>query len=276
MKPAVAILDATDALGRAAVQAALDADFAVIAIAPNADALAPLAAKHASADLVTLVGATHDEASAAALGEALDALARPLAGAIVCLCDEPQRGRVLDQAPDKLRRVLGDELLPQLATARVLVPRLAAGGRNGRYVVIGGPGDTQPWAGYGHRSIAAAATRMLLRVLHDEARSQSVRVQLLAVELPARTDANDACACEHWPTALAIGERAVALVADRRARERAEAVVPFTAPAPPKAAAPAVAPRDPDPAPVPSLDDTWALLKPLLSASASKDSRHDP
>src|SRR3546814_13447028 len=78
--------------------------------------------------------------------------------------------------------------------ARHLLPLLAEHGHGG-YVLIGGPGAEHPWAGYGHYSIGAAALRMLARVLHDEARTLPVRVQLLAIDSPARTDANARPAC---------------------------------------------------------------------------------
>jgi len=176
---------------------------------------------------------------------------------------------------------------------------LAEGGRNGSYVVIGGPGSEQPWAGYGHRSISAAATRMLLRVLHDEARALSVRAQLLAVEMPARTDDNDERACSHWPSALAIGARALALVEQSDTREPAEAVVRFAWHAAPplvdrradrravharksslpgptagafSASSRAAMHAEPnlDPSQRRALDDTWSLLKPLLSPNNKK------
>src|SRR3546814_1724253 len=67
--------------------------------------------------------------------------------------------------------------------ARHLLPLLAEHGHGG-YVLIGGPGAEHPWAGYGHYSIGAAALRMLARVLHDEARTLPVRVQLLAIDSP--------------------------------------------------------------------------------------------
>jgi hypothetical protein len=92
-------------------------------------------------------------------------------------------------------------------------------------VLIGGPGSEHPWAGYGHRSIGAAALNMLARVLHDEARALPVRVQLLAIDSPVCTEDNIGHACPQWPSALAVGQRALALIAQPRGK--AEAVVHF-------------------------------------------------
>ena len=80
--------------------------------------------------------------------------------------------------PTALRECLDQTVLAQLALARHLIPLLAEAGRNGRYVIIGGPGSEAPWAGYGLRSVAMAATRMLAQVLHGEAQSLGVRVHL--------------------------------------------------------------------------------------------------
>jgi NAD(P)-dependent dehydrogenase (short-subunit alcohol dehydrogenase family) len=298
MKGSIVILDATSHIGRAAVQAAVTAQRPVIAVSLDYSALKQLRATHRGAELTLLPGSIADDSSSAALAAALRELDRPLAGIIVANCREPARGRVLEQSTDALRQTLNDELLPHLAAARELVPLLAEAGRNGTYVVIGGPGSEQPWAGYGHRSISAAATRMLLRVLHDEARALAVRVQLLAVEMPTRTDENAEHACGHWPTAVAIGERALALIDQTGARAPAEAIVRYAwnaapplpempSPRPQRSPGPSLAMsafsassqaamRTFDPPTTPSerraLDDTWALLKPLLSLNNKKAS----
>lgn len=296
MKGPVLVLDATGNIGRAVVQAAVDADRAVIAVSLDYPALKLLKASHPGADLTLVPGSTADDISSAALAADLRELGRPLAGVVVANCCEPSRGRVLEQSSKALAQTLDQELLPQLAAARALVPLLAEGGRNGSYVVIGGPGGEQPWAGYGHRSVSSAATRMLLRVLHDEARALSVRVQLLAVEMPVRTDENGERACSQWPTAVAIGARALALVDQVETREPAEAVIRYAwHSAPPLTDRRAVhAKKAPYPGPVTgafsadsqaamrgvepgndgsqqrALDDTWSLLKPLLSSNNKK------
>ena len=72
-------------------------------------------------------------------------------------------------------------------------------------------------------------------------------------------------ACSHWPTALAIAERAYALVDPTRLREPAEAVVRFAwnaLPTPPDRRAVHATASTPR-----LLDDTWLALKPILDAA---------
>jgi hypothetical protein len=126
-----------------------------------------------------------------------------------------------------LRCKLDADLLPHLAAARALLPLLAAAGRGGSYVLIGGPGSELPWAGYGLRSVVAASLRMLACVLHDEAQAMGVRVQLLAVDAPVRIDAQRADACPQWPTATAIGRRALSLVDRASPDVPTQAIVPY-------------------------------------------------
>jgi len=313
MKGPVVVLDAAVGIGRAVAQAVVDAGRALIAVSGDPASLKRLKAELRGVDLTLVRGSIADDRSGAELAAALRNLDRPLAGIVVAMHREPDRGRVLEQATDVLRQSVIEEVLPQLSAARALLPLLAEAGRNGRYVVIGGPGSEHPWAGYGHRSISAAATRMLLRVLHDEARALAVRVQLLAVEMPARTADNSKHACGQWPDAIDIGERALALIDQTDPREPAEAVVryawnavppplrkpvDFRAPhstnkqqmhdqrashAPSPASATGVvsaaeqqsmhntSPPN-DSSPQRALDDTWALLKPLLSLNNKKAS----
>ena len=60
---------------------------------------------------------------------------------------------------------------------------------------------------------------------YDEARALPVRVQLLAIDSPVCTEENIGHACPRWPSALAVGQRALALIAQPRGK--AEAVVHF-------------------------------------------------
>ncbi|HJR73924.1 MAG TPA: SDR family oxidoreductase [Luteimonas sp.] len=226
MKSALIVLGATGVVGCGVVQAALDHGWPVVAVARDSEALDALRARHAGADLVTISAPIHVEADAVKLGERLRALGRPFGGVVATICGGSKRGRLLDQPADFLRRTLDEDLLPHLAAARHLLPLLAASDRGGGYVLIGGPGGEHPWAGYGHDSIAAAALRMLARVLHDEARAYPVRVQLLAVDSPLRTPANSKHACSQWPNALAVGQRALALL-ERSAAAPAHAVVRY-------------------------------------------------
>lgn len=227
MKPAVLILGATGTIGQGVVRAAVEARWPVVAVARDAEALETLRQQHPGANLQVLVGSVADDAAADALVTALQKLDRPFAGVIAALGVGDERGRLLDQPAGQLRNAFDDAVLPQLAAARHLLPWLAASGRNCGYVMIGGPGGRNPWAGYGHRSIAAAAVRMLAQVLHGEARAFSVRLQLLEVESPVRTGANEKHACKQWPCVDHIGRKALALLAHRNDARCAEAVVDY-------------------------------------------------
>lgn len=212
MTPAIVVLGATGAIGSGVVRAALDADRTVIAVARDAGKLDALQARHSGADLIALRGSLADDAEAAALAVALRELHRPFAGIVASVCGPIARGRVLDQSVETLRRELDEDLAPHFAAARHLVPLLAEADRGASYVLIGGPGGEHPWAGYGHRSVCSAALRMLARVLHDEARALSVRVQMLAIDSPVCTECNRDHAAARWPTALDVGRRALALI----------------------------------------------------------------
>jgi len=277
MKGPIVIIDAANLLGRAVVEAALSQGWPTIAVSKDASALEVLRDRHQGAELVVQVGSIDNEAQSATLAAALRELDRPLAGIVIADIGEPRRGRLLDQPAQELLKRIDADLLPQIAAARYLLPLLAASGRNGSYVVVGSPGGEHPWAGYGTRSVGAAAVNMLMRVLHDEARAFGVRVQLLAPSRPVRTDENRACACEGWPTAAAIAEKALALIEQTDLRNRADAVVRFAS-TPSRASADDVTtqhaeaasasatslPVDPDSQRV--LDQTWHALEPILNS----------
>lgn len=228
MKPVLLVLGATGLAGRGVVAAAVAAGRPVVAVARRMDELLQLRAAHAAADLTILCGSVADEARSARLVKALRRLGRPLAGIVTSICNDCGRGRVLEQPVAALRAALDQNLLAHAAAARHLLPLLAQGGRAGRYVLIGGPDGEQPWAGYGHRAIVSASLRMLARVLHEEARSLAVRVQLLAVESPLRDGTNPAHAGETWPTAEAVGQRALQLI-DQDDATPARAIVRYAA-----------------------------------------------
>jgi NAD(P)-dependent dehydrogenase (short-subunit alcohol dehydrogenase family) len=232
MKAPVVVLDAGNGVGRGVVEAALAASRAVIAVTRDARTLAALRERQhelapKGVELQVIDGGTQDETAAERLAADLRALERPLAGIVVAHCSDPPRGRVLDQPARELQRRLEADLLPQLAAARHLLPVLSETGRNGGYVVIGSPGTEHPWVGYGYRSIAAAANAMLVRVLHNEARLLGVRVQMLAINRPVRTEENRTCACEGWPLATEIATQALALVDQVESRHPVSALVRF-------------------------------------------------
>jgi NAD(P)-dependent dehydrogenase (short-subunit alcohol dehydrogenase family) len=209
---ALLVLGATGAIGRGVVRAALDAGRPVIAVSPDTDGLRALQGLHAHADLSILAAPLGDEHDAASLERTLRKLDRPIHGVVVALCSERERGRLLDGSATELRESIDQNVVAHLALARHLLPLLAQGGRAGGWVIVDGPGGENPWAGYGHRSVGAAALRMLARVLHEEARPRGVRVQLLALEWPLKTDANAKHACDQWPEALGVGRRAIDLL----------------------------------------------------------------
>jgi NAD(P)-dependent dehydrogenase (short-subunit alcohol dehydrogenase family) len=227
MKPAVLILGATGTIGSGVVRAAIEADWPVVAVARDRQSLDELRARHPDARLRTIVGSVADDASATALVSELRKLTRPFAGVVAALGTGSERGRLLDHPSERLRETFDDAVIPHLVAARHLLPWLAESGRNCGYVVVGGPGSRNPWAGYGHRSIAAAAVNMLARVLHGEALAYAVRLQLLEVESPVRTNDNEKHACKQWPCVDHIGRKALALLKHRNDARCTEAVVDY-------------------------------------------------
>lgn len=231
MSETLLVLGATGVVGRGIVAAAIEAGHRVIAVARGRDALDALRRDHAGADVELVAGSVETEADAAALARRLRALDRPIAGVVAAVAGVPRRGRILDHGgQDAMRAALDEDLLPHVAAARQLLPLMAEGGRGGTWLLIGGPAGALPWAGYGHRSIAAAAVRMLACVLHDEARCLGIRVQLLAVDAPVGRPGAEAC--PQWPTATQIGRRAMALLERSDPSVAARPIVPLVARAP--------------------------------------------
>lgn len=227
MKPAVLVLGATGTIGSGVVRAAVEAGWPVVAVARDRQSLDELRARHPDARLHTVVGSVSDDAAAAALLSELRKLTRPFAGVVAALGTGNERGRLLDHPSGRLRETFDDAVVPHLVAARHLLPWLAESGRNCGYVLIGGPGGRNPWAGYGHRSIAAAAVHMLARVLHAEALAYAVRLQLLEVESPVRTNDNEKHACKQWPCVDHIGRKALALLKHRNDARCTEAIVDY-------------------------------------------------
>ncbi|MDH5821845.1 SDR family NAD(P)-dependent oxidoreductase [Luteimonas sp. RD2P54] len=271
------VLGATGAVGRGVVAAAAASRRPVLAVSADGAGLRALRARHPDADLTTIAAPLRSEADAAALAVRLRD--RALCGVIATIGTEAARGRLLDQPAEVLRRTLDEDLLPHLFAARHLFPLLPRHDRGTGYVLVGGPGGEYPWAGYGHRSIAAAALRMLARVLHDEAGRAGLRVQLLTLDTPVRSDGNHAHACAEWPLAEAVGRRALALLACAPARGAAPAVVPYAS-APDltssevEVATFAAAHAEGAADTAPELRDARALLDAI--ASTSPDSRTTP
>ena len=209
---AVVVLDAAGVIGRGLTAAALDAGAHVLAVDRSPAALSALADLHPRAALTLVAGSAEDEPQAQALAAALRATGRPLAAVLATFDAGKLRGRLLDQTAATTCAALSASIEPGIAAVRHLLPLLAEGGRGGSFVLVGGPGGRHPWAGYGQRSVAEAALRMVARVLHCEARAIGVRLQLLSVDTPT-WGLHAGPPRAHWPSALEIGQHAVRLLA---------------------------------------------------------------
>lgn len=214
LAPEVVVLGASGRVGGGVVAALLEAGSAVLAVGRDGARLEALAHAHDDEPgLETLAGSVANDVQAAALADRLAGRARPLRAVVDATAGVRRSGRLLDRPVNALRRSLDQDLLPHLAAARHLLPLLQAQDGAGRYVLVGGPSTRCGWAGYGHASVSIAATRMLAQVLHEEAHTLGVRLQMLSVDAPVWTAENAARACQGWPSALAVGRRVVAMLA---------------------------------------------------------------
>jgi NAD(P)-dependent dehydrogenase (short-subunit alcohol dehydrogenase family) len=214
MKPPVLVVGAGGGFGATLVEALLESGQPAIAVAETREPLDGLARRFDGRGLlITIKGSVRGDEDAAALGNAIRRLAVRPVSAIVNLESGCHRGRLLDADPGLLEREMLELLCPQLHAARHLLPLLSESGRRGRYLMVGMPYAGTPWLGYGHYSIVAAATRMLVQVLRQESADMPVRVQQLALEAPVRSEENAACACPEWPDAKQVARHAVSLLA---------------------------------------------------------------
>ncbi len=268
--PSVLVLGADRELGRGVLAATAAIHRPIIATGTDADALESLRRLHPDADLTLIAGDCRTDADASTLADAVRALDRPLAAVIAAIAPPSLRGRVLDQPVDALREALDQTLIAHAAAARHLLPLLKRCDRGGGYVMLGGPGGRAPWAGYGHRSVANAALRMLAEVLHNEAMTQSLRLQLLCVEDVLEDGALHSIEPAHperLPTARVIGSKALSLALCDRCTEATRAVVDYRAQAP-VCAAPPSAHR--------ALTEARALLRRVSSIKKTSPSPQDP
>jgi NAD(P)-dependent dehydrogenase (short-subunit alcohol dehydrogenase family) len=225
IKSPVLVLGATDGLGLGLVEAGLEGGYPVLAIGEDRELLEGLRERFAGRGrLTTLHGSVQTNADAAVLAGSLREQPVTPVVAIVNIHVTCERGRLLEHDAEFLERVLHREVIPQMNAARHLLPLLAESGRCARYLVMGGPNADTSWVGYGHHSVAAAATRMLVRALRRETEDSPVRVQQLVVGKPIRTEQNARCACPEWPDALAVGRYAVRVLTDS---DTSDAVVRF-------------------------------------------------
>jgi NAD(P)-dependent dehydrogenase (short-subunit alcohol dehydrogenase family) len=230
MAAPILVVGATGTIGGAVVRRLVDARQPVVAVAPDLDRLLQLRAELPAGSIVPIAGRVESNEDARVLAARLGDLGRPLAGVVVAFphgrsASGTDRGRLLDRSDEEIDDMLRQTTLAQHALARHLIPMLADSGRNSRYVIVGGPGSETPWAGYGHRSVAMAATRMLARVLHDEACPLGVRVQLLSIDAPLRSDRPGLHECPEWPAAADVARRVVQLLDPAINGDTTEAVV---------------------------------------------------
>jgi NAD(P)-dependent dehydrogenase (short-subunit alcohol dehydrogenase family) len=225
IKAPVLVLGATDGLGVGLVEAVLEAGYPLLGVSSDGEQLDGLRERFTGrGKFSTLQGSVMTDADALLLARSLRELPiKPLV-AIINLHVTCERGRLLEHGAGFLERILKQEVVPHMHAARHLLPLLAESGRCARYLVLGGPNADTSWVGYGHHSIAAAATRMLVKALRRETEDSPVRVQQLAIGKPVRTEHNARCACPEWPDALTVGRYAVKLLAGS---DTADAVVRF-------------------------------------------------
>jgi len=224
----VVVIGATGRVGQGVVVALLEAGTPVLAVARDATRLAELRmATSADPRLGVIPGSVAGDAEGAELAAVLRAFRRPLGGVVVCLSGPRERVRLIDQSADFLQRALNENVTPVLVAARHLVPLLASTGKSLPFLVIGGPAADTPWAGYGQLSVAAAAQRMLLRVLHDELAGEPVRVQQLVIASPVCNGQDSRHRCREWPSALDVGRQVCAALADRQSHEAVRRLLPM-------------------------------------------------
>jgi NAD(P)-dependent dehydrogenase (short-subunit alcohol dehydrogenase family) len=209
----VLVLGAASGFGTSLVEAVLATGKPVVGIDADTAVLEVLAQRIAGRGrFMAIAGSTMDDDSAGKLAATLRELPVPPRQALVNLQGSCVRGRLLAQPADMLESTLRERLMPQLHAARHLLPLLASSGRCARYLVVGTPYAGTPWAGYGHYSVTAAAIRMLIQVLRNEAEDTPVRVQQLVIDSPVRSEENAHCACPEWPEVTAVARAAAAML----------------------------------------------------------------
>lgn len=213
LAPEVLVLGGTGNVGQGVVAALLEAGSPVLVVGRDPGRLAALRERFAEEPaLETMLGSVADDSSARVMVERIADRPRGLAAVVASLGSGPRLGRLLDQPTSWLKRRMHDDLMPHVNAAHHLVPLLADRDGGGRYVVIGSPAGSRPWAGHGDISVASAAVRMFVQVLHEEALPLGVRAQMLEVTHPVCTPRNAANACLEWPSALAVGRRVVSVL----------------------------------------------------------------
>lgn len=212
--PQALVLGASGTVGFGVVGALLEVGSPVLAVGRDGPRMRALSEHFAEEPGLELMhsGCIFSDDDAARLVKTLRDRGRPLHAVFASLMSPLEPGRLLDKPTDALRHKLELDLIPHLAAARALLPLLAEYDGTPHYVLVGGPFAERGWAGYGHASVTGAAMRMMTQVLHEEAQSLGVRVQLLSIDTPICTPSNEINACAEWPTALSVGRSAVSLL----------------------------------------------------------------
>ncbi len=215
LTPGALVMGASGNVGFGVVGALLEAGSPVLAVGREGPRMSALAEHFEDEPGLQLLYSpcVHDDRGAARLADEIRERGRPLRAVFASMGTPLQSGRLLDRPASFLLEKLEADLIPHLAAARHLIPLLSESQTAANYVLIGGPYAERGWSGYGHASVTGAAVRMLTQVLHEEAQTLGVRVQLLSVDKPVCTPENAINACAEWPDALAVGRSAVALLA---------------------------------------------------------------
>lgn len=207
----VLVLDATGPVAAGIVGALLEAGHVVLAVAADRRGVTALRRRHADAGarLHCLSGHADDETAACRLATRIRRQVRDGVQALVSCLSQPASSGYLSRLPASgLMRELELGLVPPLLQARHLWPLLPE--HDGRHVLVGGVASDCTWCGYGHVAVASAASRMLVRVLHEEAKSRGIRVRMLAFEHPPVGSAA--------PLPQVVGRDVAALLAEREAQ----------------------------------------------------------
>lgn len=132
--------------------------------------------------LTTLQGDVGDERDGTRLRGEIERRFGRISAVVATLGHFVSAPKVLEAAPDDLRKVADDYLFAHFNVARTFLPAVAAGGS---YTFINGPLAFQPaYPGTGLVTIVTAAQAMLARVVIGEMEDSTVRVNEVVLYTP--------------------------------------------------------------------------------------------